>query len=214
MSDENQEDVAVAAAELDALKETATKLGVTFHPNIGTKTLSEKVTEKRKELEATPVAKDPGPPELFPTVEAAPIVEPTAEQIAEVVPFVPRAETAHEKVLRIRREQTALVRVRITCMNPNKTDWPGEIFSVGNKATGQIKKFVPYNEEFHVSRMALNMIQERNCQIFVKIRNPDGSKGVKGKLVKEFGVELLDALTQKELTELAQRQAMAAGTSA
>lgn len=106
----------------------------------------------------------------------------------------------------------ALVRVIITCMNPAKQAWEGEIFTVSNSVVGTIKKFVPFNntEGWHVPRMLLNMIEERKCQLFLTERQAKVA-GKRTKTIKEFTVIYLDNLTPKELKELAQRQAMANG---
>ncbi len=60
-------------------------------------------------------------------------------------------ETSELSVAQVRANLMAdanrLIRCRITCMNPNKRDWTGEIFTAGNSFTGSIKKFVPYNCE-------------------------------------------------------------------
>jgi len=57
-------------------------------------------------------------------------------------------------------------------------------------------------------------MEERQCQIFVTGK-PDihGQKPREGKLIKEFAIEILPNLTAAELKALAQRQAMAGGTS-
>jgi len=173
MTDQPEE---VQELEIDALKNRADTLGITYHPNIGVDKLRDKV---------------------------AAALEPKAAPTKAAV-----KETEGEKKYRIKRVATELIRVRVTCMNPNKREWTGEIFSVGNKYTGTIKKMVPFGVEWHVPRIILNMIQDRKCQIFVTQR--DG-KGLKGKLIKEFSVEVLPNLTSKEMKDLAQRQAMAAG---
>ena len=72
---------------------------------------------------------------------------------------------------------------------------------------------MPFNadEGWHVEQIILNQIKQRECQVFVKKRGPNGLQTSEGKLIKEFAVEVLPALTEKELKELAQRQAMASG---
>ena len=117
----------------------------------------------------------------------------------------------------IRKEATALVRVRVTCMNPAKSAWDSEIFCVGNRHTGNLKKLVPFDVEWHVPKMILDMIQSRKCQIFQSVKRKTAQgviNAVEGKIVKEYNVEILPPLTEKELEALAQRQAMAAGTAA
>lgn len=112
-----------------------------------------------------------------------------------------------------RSEALALVRVRVTCMNPNKKEWEGEIFCTGNSQLGTIKKYVPFEAEWHVPRVILNMIKRRQYQTFVTKKTPNGGKIKVGKLVREFAVEELAPLSEKELAELRQRQVMASGSS-
>ena len=49
---------------------------------------------------------------------------------------------------------------------------------------------------------------QRQCQVFTTVRDRRGNASRKGKLIKEFSIEVLDPLTEDELKELAQRQAM------
>lgn len=171
--------------ELATLKERAKMMGISFHPSIGVEALKNKIAEhvSKNEPEKSVTA-----PKSNKNMEAAARVE------------------ARNRALK-------LVRCRITCMNPNKREWEGEIFTAGNSAIGTIKKMVPFNTVFHVPQILLNMIDERKCQVFYSEKSANGQTIRKGKLIKEFGVEILPSLTEKELKALAQRQAMAAGTS-
>lgn len=178
-------DQEVTQDELTALKARADQMGIAYHPSIGLEKLREKINAKLAG-EAEPDAP-----------EEAPVGE----------------ETAGQRRARIRAEATKKVRVRITCMNPLKKEWEGEIFTVSNAVVGTVKEYVPFNadEGWHVTQMVLNQIQQRKCQVFHTVKNDRGQKQREGKLIKEFAVELLPPLTEKELHELAQRQAMAAG---
>jgi hypothetical protein len=124
-------------------------------------------------------------------------------------------ESVAEYRKRRAKEAGELVRIRVTCMNPAKREWSGEIFTAGNATVGTFKKYVPFGieEGWHVPRIIFNMIMERRCQIFQSV--PDGRGGKKrvGKLIPEFAVEVLPNLTPDELRALAQRQAMANGTA-
>lgn len=169
--------------ELTALKERATTLGITFHPNIGIDKLRDKVAA---------------------AIEGKPAVPDAPEVVAEV-------ETKAQRAARLRKEANQLVRIRVTCMDPAKKEWLGAMYSVSNSLVGTIKKYVPFNndEGWHVPQMLLNHLRERTCQIFVSKTNPDGSKSRTGKIIKELAIEVMPALTSVELQELAQRQAMA-----
>ena len=98
-------------------------------------------------------------------------------------------------------------------MNPAKKEWEGEIITVANNAVGTVKRYVPFNTEdgWHVEHILLEQLRERQCQIFVTEKDSRGNKVRKGKLIREFAIEVLDPLTEEELAELAQRQAMAKG---
>ena len=182
MSEETQV-VDTQESELDALKLRADQLGIKYHPTIGVEKLREKVNEAL----------------------ASGGVDATADEESQDAPV------NAGKGKGTRSEALALVRVRITCMNPNKKEWEGEIFSTGNSVIGTVKKFVPFEVEWHVPRVILNMIKRRQYQTYVTKSTPNGGKVKTGKLVREFAVEELPPLTEKELAELKQRQLMAAG---
>ena len=61
----------------------------------------------------------------------------------------------------------------------------------------------------HINQQLL----QRQCQVFYTKKDSKGNKSRVGKLIKEFSVEVLPPLTERELKDLAQRQAMANGTS-
>ena len=180
----------LAAAELENLKIRAEKLGVKFHPSISADKLREKIKAAQAEGEGS-VGEQPEVKSATDTDEESPAA----------------------KKLHLKREGLKLVRVRITCMNPTKKEWEGEIFTVSNNAVGTVKRYVPYNVEdgWHVEQILLNQLRERQCQIFVTDKDSRGNKIRKGKLIREFAIEVLDPLTEEELRDLAQRQAMAKG---
>jgi hypothetical protein len=112
-------------------------------------------------------------------------------------------------------EANELIRIRVTCMNPAKREWEGEIFTVSNTVVGTFKKFVPFNADdgWHVPRIIYNQMVDRQCQVFYSAKDDKGNSVRRGKLIKEFAIEVLPKLTEEELKELAQRQAMANGTA-
>ena len=188
MSNDHDDNVEVSAPdELTSLKARADQLGIRFHPSISLEKLREKVT-------------------------AALTSDGPADDGADDSPVVaaPVKETEGQMRQRIRDQAGALVRVNITCMNPAKREWDGEIFTTGNSIVGTYKKMVPFNttDGWHVPQIILDMIKERQCQIFVEVRDGKGNKVRKGKLIKEFAIDVLPQLTKSELDELARRQAM------
>jgi len=187
MSDIDTDDTLPAVDELATLKARADMLGVKYHPSISLEKLREKVN-------AAATAED----DAEGTEEAAPLASEPVE------------ETLSERRARKRREANELIRIRVTCMNPAKREWEGELFTAGNSLVGSFSKFVPFDndEGWHVPRIILNQIQQRQCQIFQSVRDERGNTTRRGKLIKEFAVEILPSLTPDELQDLAQRQAM------
>lgn len=176
-------------SELESLKARAALLKIPFHPAIGLDKLREKVNAHIKpEAPAQTVAA---------TLKTAP------DKVVTIRPATP-AMIREQK----RKEGLYLTRVQLTCMNPSKKEWEGEIFDVGNKVLGMTKKFVPFNVPTHVPKILLNAIEERQCQIFVSKKDSKGRDIRTGKLIKEFNVSILPPLTKKELVDLAHQQAL------
>lgn len=178
------------AEALEALKARADLMGVKYHPSISFAKLSDKIAEHLSD----------NPPEDEKTQGVSD--EPAA-------PVEAKPETENQKRSRLKREALALVRIRVTCMNPAKKEWEGELFTGGNSFIGSVTKFVPFNndEGWHVPKIILNIMQSRQCQIFTTVRNHLGQAQRKSKMIKEFAIEVMDPLTPAELAELARRQA-------
>lgn len=180
------EEVEIQEDELTALKERANIMGIKFHPNIGIDALRERLE---------------------------PLLSNPEQNIVEESNDVSGDETAKQQLARLTAECNRLVRCRITSMNPMKKSYTGEIFTAGNRAIGTIKKFVHYDVPWHIPQMILTQIENAEYQTFMDIKDGKGNKIRRGKLVKAFSVEILPDLTKDELHALAQRQAMANGTS-
>ena len=170
--------------ELATLKERATVLGIQFHPSIGLERLREKVNA---------VVTGAGSNDDAPAV---------------------KADSESAKRNKLYEDAMRLVRIRVTCMNPAKSEWIGEIFTVANAVVGTVKKYVPFNsdEGWHVPNILYQMLKERQCQTFVSGKAKNGVMTRQSKLIKEFAIEVLDPLTEEELKELARRQAVAGQT--
>jgi hypothetical protein len=199
--DEPTDDALEPVDELASLKARAATMGITHHPKIGVDKLKAKVNAALKG--------EPDPDDK-PAEEVTP---PVVEEPAKAEP-AKRTKTKKELLAlyhtKLRKEANKLVRIRLTCMNPDKTQWPGEVFDVGNSITGSIKKFVPFEAEdgYHVPYMIYEVLVNRKYQQHKKVRLPNGAWGIKSGLVREFAVELLDHLKPVEMKELATRQAL------
>lgn len=171
--------------ELEMLKARADKLGISYHPSIGAEKLREKIN-------------------------AALAYEGEQTQEAAVAKG-PQEETEAQRRQRIMDEALKLVRIRVTCMNPAKKEIDGEIFTTGNAIIGTVRKYVPFNapDGWHVPQIILNMLQERQFQQFYNEIVKNGVSVRRSRMVKEFAIEILPPLTDEELKDLAQQQAMA-----
>ena len=183
MSDNQNENFLEMPDELILLKQRADLLGLSYHPSIGLEKLRDKVNAALSAQEET-----------------------KPEEVAQD----PVTETLDQKLRRLRDEAAKLVRIRVTCMNPNKKEWEGEIITAGNAGVGTYKKYIPFNadEGWHVPNILYQVLKSRECQVFHTVTGPRGNKFRKGKLIKEFAIEVLPPLTEEELKDLAQRQAM------
>lgn len=183
------------------------------------------------QLPHTPHAPAPMPEPPAPVVApaaAVPVQAYQAQTLAPVVIEKPRAvyvspkqhadtpsvpvegETIGQKRMRLKRHANELIRIRVTCMNPAKKEWEGEIIAGGNNLVGTLAKYIPFGADdgWHVPRIIYNVLRDRMAQIFVTVTDPrTKQKGRVGKQIKEFAIEVMDPLTPEELSELAARQA-------
>lgn len=181
---------------LQALKQKATLMGISFSNNIGEEALAKKIEDKL--AGGAPVAQ---------TSELNPLD-------GDVAGEKPKAKMT----LRQRQiaEQMALTRVRITCMNPQKKDLQGEIYTVANEFIGNVRKFIPYGEAseggYHIPKCLLTMLQEKKFLQITTVKDKrTGTTRPVTREVREFAIEILPPLTKEELHDLATAQ-IAAGS--
>jgi hypothetical protein len=193
--------------EKELLLQRAKQMGIKVHPNTGLEKLRLRIQNYLNDTTEKTVETDDEVKQVSVTEE---VKEKPKKQIK--VNFVPpeQAESPERRKLRLKRESSKQVRIRVTCMNPLKKEWSGEIFTISNSVVGTYKKYVPFNGDVtHVPNIIYKALLERTCQVFNTVKGPRGEKIRKGKLIKEFAVEKLDLLTPAELKELARKQAMA-----
>lgn len=186
-------------------------------------------TPEELEEEAPVVSSIPKPSEQVAAAVAtaavieAPVVAPVA---APVVPEVKEADAVGEQTVVVvkplsvaekrdaaRKEAMKLVRVNVTCMNPLKKEWAGEIITVGNNLVGTVSKYVPFDtvDGWHIPNIIYLMLKDRQFQMFSankKAKAGQASAPIT-KLVREFAIEVLDPLSPTELAQLKQRQLIA-----
>ena len=190
---EQQQPTEVEIDELATLKARADMMGIKYHPSTGVDKLKAKIDLKLAGKEEEPEVKS------------------KSKEYPEG--YVTDAEFKDE-AFRLRKQTAGkLIRVRVTCMNPSKKEWDGEIISVGSSKIGTYKKFVKFNTEegWHIPFIIYEYLKEKKCAMYHTVQDNKGNKVRKSKLVNEFNIEVLPALTKEELKDLAQRQAMEAG---
>jgi len=191
--------------KLNALQTQATELGLPFHHRLGADKLQALINTHL-------VANPPTPNKEVVAENGLPDIShlPSTVNLAAV----PMSEYEYHlwKKKQARTQVNRLRRIRLQCMNPNKKEWAGEIISTGSAKLGTFKKFIPFNgEPYHVPQIIYDVLKERECTIFITVKSdrPGAPDIRKGKLIKEFAIEDLLPLTEKELDALGKRQALA-----
>ena len=203
-----ENDTSTTVDELTLLKQRAALLGISHSPNIGIETLRNKINDANKESES---AKENN--SLGGLTQTSQVTTPPAATQPVENPY-----TAMRN--RIRSEALKLVRIRLTNMNPNKSDLPGDLYAVSNKFIGEVRKFVPYDPKFyvngyHVPQCILDQLQAKKFISFRIVKDPSVPSGERTEslLVKEFAIEILPQLTEVELKKLAADQRARNATS-
>lgn len=216
-------DVKLAEATKEQLLAAAEKLEIAVDGRWGLEKLREEVgaeMEVRKQAKeaadknaarlAEEAAAEEAKKSTMPDLSAA-VAQDQAATAAEAQ--TPVDETPGQRKMRLRREATKLVRVHISCMDPAKTKYKGELICVSNRNIGTIQRFVPFNRDWHIEQVLLDALLDKNYMVFDEEKTPRAGITVKTpRNVPAFNIRILPALTEAELKDLAQRQAMADGT--
>ena len=104
------------------------------------------------------------------------------------------------------KEAMRLVRCTISCNNKNKSEFSGEIFCARNKILPEVKKFVTFGVPTHTPLILLNMIKEKQYQVFRTKKLPNGQTVKEPSLIPEYNIQELPPLTQQELDAIARKQ--------
>lgn len=165
----------IEKAELTALKARATELGISYSPNIGLETLKKKIADKEGITYET--------------------TEPKVENTSGSNKPKTNAQLASE--------QKALIRIKLTSLDPADRDKTGEYFTIVNGIVGKITRMIPFNKPWHVEKALLDSIREIKYAAFTQT---DPSAPVKIDLISKYSIEVLPPLTPEELKELAKQQ--------
>ena len=189
MSEQNQETTVDVKQEREALKARCQLLGIQTQGNQSNETLRALIRAKQEDMDA-----------------AARQANPAAFDEA-VVTSEGRTPSLREY---LKSEALKLVRVRISCMNPQLAKLGSMIITTGNEYIGTVRKAVFFGEKtengYHIPQIILNVLQRRKFQQIVEERGHQGHMVPRARWMKEFNIEILPPLTQKELNALKDRQ--------
>ena len=105
------------------------------------------------------------------------------------------------------KDATKLRRIRVVNMNPVRRESKGEYFSVSNSSIGTVKRFIPFDVEWHCEDVIYKTIKNRKFRKTVEEPDGKGGKISRNIFIPEFSVEILPDLTTQELKDLAADQA-------
>lgn len=164
--------------ERAALEARAKVLNISYHTNISTEKLRERVNAA---------------------------ISGTREEDSER-PAKDESDVARRS--RLKKKASRLIRVRIHCNDPAKKDWPGEYITVGNNAVGTYRKYVPYNQDepFHLPEIIVNALREKRVQVFATKKSKNGIPVRESKSIAAYAIEIVQPLTEEELAQLANSQ--------
>ena len=120
---------------------------------------------------------------------------------------VPLKEVDPEIALRekLKKEKLALVRVNVTNLNPDKRYLNGDIFTVGNKYIGTVRRFVPFNTPWHIEKVIYEFIKSKQYASRYEVTRENRTT-TEVSLVPEYSIQVLPNLTKEELDDLAKAQ--------
>jgi len=153
----------------------------------------------------------PPPVEVAPTPiikDDAPVLT-VDEADASMKPAPAPVQTAAERFSERKKKASELVRVKVVCMDTNKSALSGELVSVGSAKMGTFKRMIQFGVPWHMPRIMYKAMKDKQCTIFKPEKDKYGKTYKKASMMNAYSIELLDPLTGPEIHELAQQQAMA-----
>lgn len=191
---------------LELLKSEADAYKIAYSPNIGIEALRGKVDGY---LEAKAEAQQLAKEEL--AKEAA--IETEVAKRTGAIKAAPI--TADEKEFDLGKhrqkktlEATRLVRVIVSCLNPDKSGDDQGNFQAGNAFIETVKRQIPFNVPWYTEQILLNVIREKTYQ------QRYGKGLLQQRNAKEYQVTEIGDISPQELEELKRSQALKAEVEA
>lgn len=194
---------------LEELKSIADKLDVKYHHLIGAKNLEKQLREHctttlNKSFED--VVTECGFTITDTPEDTDTEITPDIETLSKMTFAKAEAKARKKHDTNTDKAAMKLVRCIVTCNNKNKSSFQGEIFSARNAIIEEVKKFVPFGVPTHIPTILLNMIKEKQCQMFRKERLPSGNTVTRSFLIPEYNIQELPPLTTEEFEAIKRKQ--------
>lgn len=194
--------------EIAAIKSRLDLMGIKYHHRAGVEKLRGILHDTLNPPAKKEVVDTPAPVGTAKPTPISAAATPTEPMYPPGAYAVHMNEEQHEKV-----ELGLLKRVLITCKNPNKREWPGELIDAGNRDRVQ-RKYVKFDTPYHVPVLVYNYLQEKEFQMFKTRTDPRGNEIKEGFLVNEYTVVDLPPLSIAERKKIGMTQIMRKGQEA
>lgn len=108
-------------------------------------------------------------------------------------------EEMRKKCLRLRR-------IMVTCNDPLKIKWRGEIIQGGNSVLGNVRKYIPFGNPngWYVPEILITVMKEK---VFRR-ENIKENDPMSGGLAPTYSITYLDDLTPQQLADLKHQQSL------
>lgn len=116
------------------------------------------------------------------------------------------AETESEKLMRVRKEAMALVRVKVTCFDPTMKKRSGTYIMGGNSNTGTVRKFIQFGKPWMMPRILVNIMKESQYQGWIEGKTQFGITKMISSMEHRYNIVELPPITTKELEIIKKRQ--------
>lgn len=136
------------------------------------------------------------------------IAEAQAPKTPETVQAVLTGRALKEHKRReLKKEKMRLVRIKLTPLSPFERQLPGTQVAVSNDLLGEVQRYIPFEQEWHIEVCLLAQLRSRTYRKRVEETSPTtGRKIYRNTFPPAYGIVELPSLTKTELEKLAASQ--------
>jgi len=193
---------------MELLKAEAKKLGITYSPNIGLKTLEEKLEQARILIS---ISREEDTVKTETEVDNYALVASAAAdklQYTNVKNSMDKKLSKMQLKLKVMNRANRLIRCSVTCLDPSKKDTPGIIVGVRNSMIPLTKKYVPLDGRItHIPQIILDHLKEKECQTFHLVTDQITKEVTRRpKVSPMYSITVLPHLSSDDIEKLAKAQ--------